>query len=113
MHTEVTSNHTERCIEDLVANVTRWLIRRDRAAKAVAESRKAVLLYFETEVEASSVAQSVGHGGSRTTIVERSCGCDDFVEGQGRGACGFACSAEVVEEADVSEQDSVGPEDGA
>jgi transposase len=42
MHAEVTYNHAETRIEDLVANVSRWLIRRDRAAWGVAKSRKAV-----------------------------------------------------------------------
>lgn len=42
MHAEAAYNHIETRIEDLIATVTRWLIRRDRAAKAVDESRKAV-----------------------------------------------------------------------
>lgn len=43
MHAEVTYNHSESRIEDLVANVQRWLIRADRkATRCVAESRKAV-----------------------------------------------------------------------
>lgn len=42
MHAEVTYHHMEKRIEDLVGNVTRWLIRRDRKAQRVAESRKAV-----------------------------------------------------------------------
>ena len=43
MHQEVTYNHAEDRIDNLIANVKGWLIRTDRrAAAGVAESRKAV-----------------------------------------------------------------------
>jgi transposase len=43
MHKDVTYNHTESRITDLVANVKGWLVRTDRKAMwGVAESRKAV-----------------------------------------------------------------------
>lgn len=43
MHAEVTYNHAQRRIDDLVANVKNWLIRTDRTAqRSVAGLRKAV-----------------------------------------------------------------------
>lgn len=43
MHAAVTYNHTQTHIDDLIAGVRSWLIRRDRATRAqLAKSRKAV-----------------------------------------------------------------------